>query len=125
MSRRFENKTHIGRAGAPITIGKPRDGNNMEAGVEKVDMTTADMFAAILANAPMKSMNDSIQGGRLFDDLQKCKDANFIEIDEGTHAWLKAAAEIVCPPLWRINALALCDFVKDGFEKEPKGNDGG
>ena len=71
MNRRFENKTHIGRAGAPITIGKPKDENDMGAGVDQIDMTTEDMFRAILSNVPMKTMNDSIQGGRLYDDLQK------------------------------------------------------
>ncbi len=120
--KRFANKVHLNRDGQPLKIDWPKERGNPLAGTDTIDTKTEHIFHLVVNNAPMNKVNDTIQGGRLYDALQEGKDKPFIELEDGVHDWVKAIAETVCPPIFRINTEAILDFIKEGFEKahQPK-----
>jgi len=67
-------------------------------------------------------MNDSIQGNRLAKSLKECADKETVVIEDGVYDWLKEQAKTICPPVFRINAEAIVNFIIEGFEKpnQPK-----
>ncbi len=84
--------------------------------------TTADMFEYILGNALIKTQNDSIQGTRLYNALEKARNdkgnaGEFIEIEDGLHDWFKPIAEQMTPVLFRLNGNIVYEFIREGFEK--------
>lgn len=107
--KRFKNVVLSAYNGDPIKIPKS------DTDASLVDCTLKVAMQAILANAPMKTQNDSIQGMRLAQALDKADE--FIELEEGVHDWLKTVAEGLTPPLFRVNGNIVYELIKEGFEK--------
>ena len=110
MAKRFSNKPILGYNGKdPIKIPMSQSG----------EMSTEfrHVLLAILNNSEFKTMDDSIQGNRLANAIDKAEGKDFIEIEEGVHDWLKRKAEQVCPVIFRVNGSIIYEFVKEGFEK--------
>ena len=123
MAKRFRNEHGlIGFNGEPIKVPLRIEGEGQNAVVVEWGEKTYDIFKAILMNAPTKTQNDCIQGVRVFDALEKGKDAEFIELEEEGHTWIKPQAEQLTPAIFRFNGHIVYDFVKEGFEKakQPK-----
>jgi hypothetical protein len=81
------------------------------------DLNLHKVFWSILNNSPIKSQNDSIQGMRLAQALDKAKDSDTIELEDGTHDWIKPIAEQQTPSLFRLNGHLIYELIKEGFEK--------
>ena len=116
MAKKYQNKVHLDWEGNPLRIHKEQGKD------ELIDVRTEEIFTIILNNAQMRTMNDSIQGNRLAVSMKKCKDGEFIEIEDGVYDWLKEQAQTICPPAFRINAGGIMEFILEGFEKshQPK-----
>lgn len=84
---------------------------------------TRHVFLVILNNAEFKTIDDSIQGNRLANDIDAAEGKDEIVIEEGVHDWLKKKSEAVCPVLLRVNGSIVHEFIKEGFNKpcQPKG----
>ena len=110
MAKRFSNKPITGYNGKdPIRIPMSQAG----------EMSTEfrHVLLAILNNSEFKTMDDSIQGNRLANAIDKAEGKVFIEIEDGVHDWLKRKAEQVCPIIFRVNGSIIYEFIKEGFEK--------
>lgn len=106
----FKNIVPPGYNGKPIPV------NVTPEKLENLTITMA--MRAILNNAPFKTINDSVQGGRLMLALDKAEEEKGdIVIEEGTHDWFKPLAEQICPPLFKINGNLIYEHIKEGFEK--------
>lgn len=83
---------------------------------------TRHIFLAIMSNAEFKTIDDSIQGNRLANDIDAAEGKDEIVLEDGVHDWLKRKAEQVCPALFRVNGEIVYEFVKEGFTKphQPK-----
>ena len=88
---------------------------------------TRHVFQIIMNNADFKTMDDSIQGNRLANAIDKAEGKDEIAIEDGVHDWLKRKAEQVCPTLFRVNGSIVYEFIKEGFNKphQPKGKEKG
>ena len=107
----FKNTAIIGYNGKLIEIPINEQGG-------KKDVTVEMALQIILNSAPLKTMQDSINGMRLQVALDKAKDATeTIELEEGTHDWIKPIAESLCPQIFRINGSLVYEVIKEGFEK--------
>lgn len=115
MSKIFKNQVILGYNGKPLSVVINEQG-------DKKDMPLEIALQAILNNAPLKTMQDSINGMRLQQALDKARAGGDIVLEEGTHDWLKPIAESLCPQLFRINASLIFELIKEGFEKaeQPK-----
>ena len=110
MAKRFSNKPILGYNGKdPIKIPMTQSG----------EMSTEfrHVLLAVLNNSEFKTMDDSIQGNRLANAIDKAEGKDFIEIEEGVHDWLKRKAEQVCPVIFRVNGSIVYEHIKEGFEK--------
>lgn len=118
MVKKFENKVINGYNGKPIRTQKAV-GESGQVGI--VDCRLQEILWLLLNNAPLRTQNDSIQGMRLAQALDKADGAEIIEIEEGVHDWLKPIAEQLTPSIFRVNGNLVYDLVKDGFikAKEP------
>ena len=88
---------------------------------------TRYVFLSILNVVELKTMDDSIQGGRLADSIDEAEGKDEIVIGEGVYDWLKKKLEAVdrdgyqiCPRIFRVNGSIVNDFIKDGHEKPHK-----
>ena len=110
----FQNVVIKNYKGEPIiTKGTDRNGQEVDEG----ELRLVNVLWIILNNAPLKTQNDSIQGMRLAEALDKAKDNGVIEIEEGVHDWLKPIAEHLTPQLFRLNGNNIYLVIKDGFDK--------
>lgn len=110
----FQNATILNYKGEPIiTKGTDLKGQEVDEGELKV----VNVFWIILNNAPLKTQNDSIQGMRLAEALDKAKDNGVIEIEEGVHDWIKPIAEQLTPQIFRLNGNNIYLLIKEGFDK--------
>lgn len=118
MSKKFKDTTVPDYKGEAIKILKPNE-------TEPEELTLKQMMWLILNNAPLKTQDDSIQGQRLAKALDTAKDGGIIEMEEGTHDWLKPIAEKVTPQLFRVNGNLVYKHICEGFEKpkEVKGKE--
>ena len=103
----FENKAIQNYKGVPMIAPTAEN--------PKAELDLKGALWAILNNLQLKTMNDSIQGMRLAQSLDKATDK--IELEDGVHDWLKGKAEDVIPALFRINAPIVHDLIKEGFER--------
>jgi len=85
---------------------------------------TRHVFLAILNIVELKTMDDSIQGGRLADAIDEAEGKDEIVIGEGVYDWLKRKLEVVdregyqiCPRIFRVNGSIVNEFIKEGFIK--------
>lgn len=78
---------------------------------------TRHVFLAILNNAEFKTMDDSIQGNRLANAIDKAEDQDEIILEDGVYDWLKRKSEQVCPAIFRVNGSIVYEFIKEGFKK--------
>ncbi len=85
---------------------------------------TRYVFLAILNVCELRTMDDSIQGGRLADAVDEAEGKDEIVIGEGVYDWLKNKLEAVdregfqiLPRIFRVNGSIVNDFIKDGYEK--------
>lgn len=110
MAKRFSNEALIGYNGKD-TIKIPIS--------QSGEMSTEfrHVLLAILNNSEFKTMDDSIQGNRLANAIDKAEGKDFVEMEEGVHDWLKRKAEQVCPVIFRVNGSVIYEFIKEGFEK--------
>ncbi len=90
----------------------------------EISTETRYVFLAILNVVELKTMDDSIQGGRLADSIDEAEDKDEIVIGEGVYDWLKKKLEVVdregfqiLPRIFRVNGSIVNDFIKEGFEK--------
>ena len=114
--KRFNNTTIPDYKGEPIKVVFP---NEMEA----KELTLKQILWMILNNAPIKTQQDCKQGALLATALDTCKDGvEVIEMEEGTHDWLKPIAEQLTPALFRVNGHLVYEHIREGFEKanQPK-----
>lgn len=110
MVKRFSNKPIIGYNGKdPIRIPMSQSG--------EMSVEFRHVLLAILNNSEFKTMDDSIQGNRLANAIDKAEGKDFVDLEEGVHDWLKRKAEQVCPAIFRVNGSIVYEFIKDGFEK--------
>ena len=115
MAKRFSNKPILGYNGKdPIKIPMSQSG----------EMSTEfrHVLLAVLNNSEFKTMDDSIQGNRLANAIDKAEGKDFVEMEEGVHDWLKRKAEQVCPVIFRVNGNIIYEHIKEGYEKshQPK-----
>lgn len=116
MAKLFKNEPLQRYNGKPMEMADG-DGKTKPAFLKNV-------LWVFLNNAPMRTTNDTIQGVRLAQALDKCADdEGEIEIEEGVHDWIKQHLDNVLPPLFRIEAPGITELIKEGFEKPnaPKG----
>ncbi len=107
----FKNVVLNGYNGKPINAVINAEGRTEDVTVEMA-------LRIILNNAPLKTMNDSIQGMRLMLALDKAKEkGEDVVMEEGVHDWLKPIAEQLCPQIFRINGSLVYEHIRDGFEK--------
>ena len=85
---------------------------------------TRYVFMAILNAVELKTMDDSIQGGRLADAIDEAEGKDEIVIGEGVYDWLKKKLEVVdregyqiCPRIFRVNGSIVNEFIKEGHDK--------
>ena len=110
MAKRFSNKPIIGYNGKdPIKIPISQSG--------ELSTEFRHVLLAILNNSEFKTMDDSIQGNRLANSIDKAEGQNFVEMEEGVHDWLKRKAEQVCPIIFRVNGSIVYEVIKEGFIK--------
>ena len=110
MAKRFSNKPIIGYNGKdPIKIPISQAG--------ELSTEFRHVLLAILNNSEFKTMDDSIQGNRLANAIDKAEGKDFVEIEDGVHDWLKRKAEQVCPIIFRVNGSIVYEAIKEGFEK--------
>ena len=88
---------------------------------------TRYVFLSILNLVELKTMDDSIQGGRLADAIDEAEGKDEFVIGEGVYDWLKKKLEGVdregfqiLPRIFRVNGSLVNEFIKDGFEKPHK-----
>lgn len=110
----FQNVVITNYKGEPI-ITKRTDSNGQE--VDEGKLRLVNVLWIILNNAPLKTQNDSIQGMRLAEALDKAKDNGVIEIEEGVHDWIRPIAENLTPQIFRLNGNNIYLVIKDGFDK--------
>jgi len=114
MSKIFKDTTVLDYRGESIKILKPDSADPEE-------LTLKQMLWLILNNSPLQTQQDSINGMRLAQALDSCKNG-VIEFDDGVHDWLKPIAEKVTPQLFRVNGNLVYKHICEGFEKlhQPK-----
>ena len=117
MAKRFTNRVHNDVDGKPLRIEWDKEDGVPESGTEVIDVRTEHIFRLILKLAKMDNMQDSINGMHLHEALRDASTRGYIDIDIPLYVWLKAKAEAVVVKLWRINAVAIMDFLIDGYEK--------
>ena len=91
-------------------------------GSVKEKLTLGKVLRIILNNAPLKTQQDSINGVRLAQAIDKAEDEgeSTISIEEGIHDWIKPIAEDLTPKLFRLNGNTIYLIIKEGFVKENK-----
>ncbi len=104
--------------GKPIRIRQPEDPEDERSANITVDATIYDIMQVIVFNAPYKTLDDSKEGRRMAEALEESRKSNFIEIDQGTHNWLKHQSEIVAPQIFRINGEIVDSLIREGWEKK-------
>jgi len=115
MAKHFSNAGVVGYNGKDkLKIPISQEG--------EMSTETRHIFLAILNSAEFKTMDDSIQGNRLANEIEEAKYKEEVVIEDGVHDWLKRKAEQVCPILFRVNGNIVYEFIKEGFEKphQPK-----
>ena len=109
MSKIFKDAPILDYKGEPMKILMPGE----EAAKE---LTLKQILWLVLNNAPIQTQQDSIQGQRLAEALDSAKDS-IIELEEGTHDWLKLIAEKTTPAIFRVNGHLVYKHICEGFEK--------
>ena len=110
MAKRFSNKAIIGYNGKdPIKIPITQSG--------ETSTEFRHVLLAVLNNSEFKTMDDSIQGNRLANAIDKAEGKDFVEMEEGVHDWLKRKAEQVCPVIFRVNGNIVYETIREGYEK--------
>jgi len=113
----FKNTTIPNYKGEPIKLQFPNE-------PEAKELVLKQILWMILNNAPIKTQQDCKQGALMATALDACKDrVEVIEIEEGTHDWLKPIAEELTPALFRVNGHLVYEHICEGFEKanQPSG----
>lgn len=107
----------------PIRIPRPEDPDDDNSPVITADATVRDVMNLVASNAPYKTIEDSKEGRRVAEALEEAKKSGVIELDQGSHNWLKKASETICPQIFRINGEIVHDLIAEGYkrENEPKG----
>ncbi len=118
MSKVFKNVVLKGYDEKPIQVAVQE---KEELVVKEAKMDFA--MRLILANAPMATQDDSIQGARLAQALDTAKDKKTVELEEGVHDWLKRVAEKVTPAIFRQNGNVVYKHICEGFEKPQEAAD--
>jgi len=111
--RVFKNVNLKGYDGKDIQVAVNEEGSGVVVKEAKMDFA----LRLILANAPIQTQDDSIQGARLAQALDEAKGKKTVEIGEGVHDWLKRVAEKVTPVIFRQNGNEVYKHICEGFEK--------
>ena len=105
---------------------RENEGDPLELKEARLDF----VMRVILNNAPLQTQQDSINGMRLAQALDKVKNgAEPIELEDGVHDWFKPVAEKLTPSIFRVNGNLVYKHICEGFEKahqsqEKKGEGG-
>ena len=109
MAKRFKDTVLADYKGEPIKMAFPNESEARELSLKQI-------LWLILNNAPIQTQQDSIQGQRLAQALDSVKNGT-IELEEGTHDWLKTVAEKATPAIFRVNGHLVYQHICEGFEK--------
>ncbi len=115
MAKVFKNVVLNGYNGEPMRMAVRENDNDLPEFKEaKLDL----VMRIILNNAPLQTQQDSINGMRLAQALDKAKNgAATIELEDGVHDWLKPVAEKLTPTIFRVNGNLVYKHICEGFEK--------
>ena len=104
--------------GKAIRIPKQEDPDDEKSAVITVDATTADVMQIIVSNAMYKTIEDSKEGRRLAEAIEASRKSKAIEIDQGTHNWLKRQSEAIAPLVFRVSGEIVDELIRDGWRAE-------
>ncbi|TRZ50376.1 MAG: hypothetical protein D4S01_06825 [Dehalococcoidia bacterium] len=107
-----------GWSGKPIHIPKQEDPDDEKSAIVTADATICDIMQLLVSNAQYKTIEDSKEGRRLAEALEEAKKSKVIEIDQGTHNWLKKQSEMIAPQIFRISGEIVDNLIRDGWKKE-------
>jgi len=121
MSKIFKNIVLKGYNGESLKMGvRENEGDPLELKEARLDF----VMRVILNNAPLQTQQDSINGMRLAQALDKAKNgAETIELEDGVHDWLKPIAEKITPSIFRVNGNLIYKHICEGFEKVHPGKE--
>ena len=121
MSKGFKNIVLKGYNGESLKMGvRENEGDPLELKEARLDF----VMRVILNNAPLQTQQDSINGMRLAQALDKAKNgAETIELEDGVHDWLKPIAEKITPSIFRVNGNLIYKHICEGFEKVHPGKE--
>ena len=88
-----------------------------DAPPEVQDGKVADIMRLLLVNVDFKTVEDSREGKRLIEIIEKAKSATHIEMDSGTHNWFKGKVQTLCPPIFKFDGEEIYLMITEGYEK--------
>ena len=109
--KRFNNEVVNGYNGKALVMNN--DGKQEE-------MKLSNVLYTIMNGMSIRTQKDSIECAKLSRVLDKVvgEELKVIEMEDGTHDWLKLVAENVTPSLFRVNGNVVYVVIKEGFIKE-------
>ena len=114
----YQNKGIMGRNGKDL-IKLPITQKTGELSTE-----VRHIFLVIMNEFSFRTLDDSIQGGRLADAIDEAEDKDTIVLGEGVYDWvIKKMVETnkegnqILPYMFRVNGSVVHEFIKDGFNK--------
>ena len=76
----------------------------------------------LVNNASFKTLEDSREGRRMVEALEESRKTDSVEIDQGTHNWLKKQGEAIIPQVFRVSGEIIDNIIREGYRRttEPK-----
>ena len=110
--------------GKPIRIPSQEDPYDEKSPIVVLDATILDVMQIIINNASYKTLEDSREGRRMAEALEESRKTDSIQIDQGTHNWLKKQSELISPQIFRVSGELIDNIIREGYrrETEPKKN---
>ncbi len=121
MNRRWKNEVVKNWKGKPIRL--PVVSDNDEGESEVKDGKLVDVMRLLLVNSEFKTVEDSREGRRLIELVDKSKNASHIEMESGSHNWFKEKIKPICPPIFKFDGDEIYQLINEGYERvnEKKG----
>lgn len=104
--------------GKPIRIPRQEDPDDEKSAVITVDATVSDVMHIIVTNSSYKTIEDSKEGRRLAEALEESRKSEVIELDQGTHTWLKKQSEAVSPQIFRISGEIVDELIRERYHRD-------
>jgi hypothetical protein len=108
--------------GKPIRIPVQEDPNDEKSPIKIMDATIRDVMLILANNASFKTLEDSREGRRMVEALEESRKTDSVEIDQGTHNWLKKQGEAIIPQVFRVSGEIIDNIIREGYRRttEPK-----